>query len=61
MIVCDYKRQINIMMKTVLGIETSCDDTSLAILRQKNDETPEVLSFHSFSSEMITWRKLFHS
>jgi len=40
-------------MKTVLGIETSCDDTSLAILRQKNDEIPVILSFHSFSSELI--------
>ena len=44
------------MMKTVLGIETSCDDTSLAILRQKNDDAIEILSFKTFSSEEILRR-----
>lgn len=38
--------------KVVLGIETSCDDTSLAIVRgdhENLDQTPEVLAHHSFS------------
>lgn len=36
----------------VLGIETSCDDTSIAILKKEN-QTTEILSHYSFSQEEI--------
>ena len=38
-----------------LGIETSCDDTSICILKTSNDGTtlPEVLALHSYSQETI--------
>ena len=36
----------------ILGIETSCDDTSIAVI--SNGETfPEILSFESFSQEQM--------
>jgi N6-L-threonylcarbamoyladenine synthase len=44
------------MMKTVLGIETSCDDTSIAILRGEAGDyqkSPELLAHLSFSQEAI--------
>lgn len=37
----------------ILGIETSCDDTSLAILKSTQNETLEILSHNSFSQEDI--------
>ncbi len=43
-------------MKTILGIETSCDDTSLCILRGNPDDLtqiPEVIEHLSFSQEEI--------
>jgi len=43
-------------LKTVLGIETSCDDTSIAILRgdfEKLDQQPEILAFESFTQETL--------
>ena len=38
-----------------LGIETSCDDTSICILKNSEDKNslPEVLALHSFSQETI--------
>lgn len=36
----------------ILGIETSCDDTSIAIIRDRKP-FPEILSFESFSQELI--------
>ncbi len=41
------------MKNIVLGIETSCDDTSLAILRQQPDNLPDVLAHLSFSQEKL--------
>ena len=43
-------------MKTVLGIETSCDDTSICLLKGNpgnTDDFPQILSHKSFSSEEI--------
>ena len=43
-------------MKTILGIETSCDDTSLGIIRgEAGAETsrPEILAFETFSQEHL--------
>jgi N6-L-threonylcarbamoyladenine synthase len=43
-------------LKTVLGIETSCDDTSIAILKaDPNDlnSNPEILAFESFTQETL--------
>lgn len=40
------------MTKLVLGIETSCDDTSISIIQKKNSTT-EILSHHSYSQELI--------
>ena len=45
--------------KLILGIETSCDDTSIAILRGIPEEPtkhPTLLSHHSFSQEIILKR-----
>lgn len=42
--------------KIILGIETSCDDTSIAILKGNPhdlDVKPELLAHHSFSQEII--------
>ncbi len=42
--------------KIILGIETSCDDTSIAILQGDPDDLnqmPTILSHHSFSQELI--------
>ncbi len=39
-------------VKYILGIETSCDDTSIAILAETNDKV-DVLSHYSFSQEEI--------
>lgn len=42
--------------KTVLGIETSCDDTSIAVLRADLNtphEKPEILAFESFTQETL--------
>ena len=42
--------------KIILGIETSCDDTSIAILRGNPDDLntpPQLLAHHSFSQEMM--------
>ena len=36
-----------------LGIETSCDDTSICILKKNDGGLPEVLSHQSFSSEIL--------
>jgi len=44
------------MEKIILGIETSCDDTSIAILKGNPDqlnERPELLAHQSFSQEML--------
>ncbi len=42
------------MEKIVLGIETSCDDTSIAIIKGQIDaDLPTLLSFNSFSQEMM--------
>lgn len=38
--------------KLVLGIETSCDDTSIAIIKE-GKPLPEILSFESFSQEAM--------
>lgn len=38
--------------KLILGIETSCDDTSIAILRE-NGEKVEILAHQSFSQELL--------
>lgn len=41
---------------TVLGIETSCDDTSIAVLRGSKNKlmtSPEILAFESFSQEKM--------
>lgn len=45
-------------MKTVLGIETSCDDTSICILRGEadGDQFPEILAHNSFSQETILFK-----
>lgn len=45
-----------IIEKLILGIETSCDDTSIAILKGNPDqlnEKPELLAHQSFSQEML--------
>lgn len=45
--------------KLILAIETSCDDTSIAILRGNPNqltELPEILAHHSFSQEIILRR-----
>lgn len=44
------------MRNIVLGIETSCDDTSICLL-EKTDRFPKILSLKSFSQEEIlrTW------
>ena len=42
------------MNKVILGIETSCDDTSIAIIRgdiQDIHKKPEILTLHNFSQE----------
>ncbi len=42
--------------KLVLGIETSCDDTSIAIVRgnpEENDRPTELVAMQSFSQELI--------
>ncbi len=39
-----------------LGIETSCDDTSICILETKKNLKPKVLTLNSFSSEKILQR-----
>jgi N6-L-threonylcarbamoyladenine synthase len=42
--------------KLILGIETSCDDTSIAILKGNTDNLslkPEILAHCSFSQEII--------
>jgi N6-L-threonylcarbamoyladenine synthase len=42
--------------KIILGIETSCDDTSIAILKGNPDhldQLPTLLAHHSFSQEII--------
>lgn len=39
-------------MKYILGIETSCDDTSIAILKLEDNKT-EILSLNSFSQDFI--------
>jgi N6-L-threonylcarbamoyladenine synthase len=43
------------MEKYILGIETSCDDTSIAILKGIPESTtpPELISFNSFSQELM--------
>jgi N6-L-threonylcarbamoyladenine synthase len=41
------------MEKIVLGIETSCDDTSLCLLKDVGDDFPVVLSHLSFSQEQL--------
>lgn len=38
--------------RIVMGIETSCDDTSIAIIKETNSH-PEILSFESFSQELL--------
>lgn len=46
----------NTMKKLILGIETSCDDTSIAILKGNPDDLsqkPVLLSHQSFSQELI--------
>ncbi|MCK5882721.1 MAG: tRNA (adenosine(37)-N6)-threonylcarbamoyltransferase complex transferase subunit TsaD [Bacteriovoracaceae bacterium] len=42
-------------MKIVLGIETSCDDTSICILKGdvNSDEFPQILAHKSFSQEIM--------
>ena len=40
-------------MKTVLGIETSCDDTSVAIVEGKPGETPVLLAMETFSQDKL--------
>jgi len=45
--------------KIILGIETSCDDTSIAIIKGNPDRldlVPDVLAHHSFSQELILAR-----
>jgi N6-L-threonylcarbamoyladenine synthase len=45
--------------KLILGIETSCDDTSIAILKGNPEELaqlPTLLAHHSFSQEIILKR-----
>ncbi|HLE13077.1 MAG TPA: tRNA (adenosine(37)-N6)-threonylcarbamoyltransferase complex transferase subunit TsaD [Bacteriovoracaceae bacterium] len=37
----------------VLGIETSCDDTSIAIIEYTNDSKAKILAHQSFSQEFI--------
>ena len=42
--------------KLILGIETSCDDTSIAILKgnaNRHDQVPELLALNSFSQEVL--------
>ncbi len=42
--------------KLILGIETSCDDTSIAILKgdpNRLDQVPELLALNSFSQEVL--------
>ena len=41
------------MEKIVLGIETSCDDTSLCLLRKNKNDYPEVLGHLSFCQEQL--------
>ena len=36
-----------------LGIETSCDDTSICVLKTNTNQAPTILSLNSFSSEKI--------
>lgn len=42
--------------KIVLGIETSCDDTSVALLRAREGQRPEVLGLRYFGQEEILRR-----
>ena len=45
--------------KIILGIETSCDDTSIALIKGNPDRLdliPEVIAHHSFSQELILAR-----
>jgi N6-L-threonylcarbamoyladenine synthase len=39
--------------RIILGIETSCDDTSICILKENRDGLPEILIHKSFSQELI--------
>lgn len=39
--------------KFILGIETSCDDTSIAIIKGREGEFPEILSHKLFSQETL--------
>lgn len=41
------------MIKTVLAIETSCDDTSVAIVSSASSEKPEVLSLVSANQDLV--------
>src|SRR3989339_1031859 len=43
---------MDVAMK-VLGIETSCDDTSIAIIEYTNDSKAKILAHQSFSQEFI--------
>lgn len=49
-------KNIEMKEKLILGIETSCDDTSIAILKGNPDdlrEKPELLAHQSFSQEIL--------
>ncbi|MGK0367312.1 MAG: N6-L-threonylcarbamoyladenine synthase [Thermoproteota archaeon] len=41
------------MTKLVLGIETSCDDTSICLLKTNEDGSPQILSHQKFSQELM--------
>ncbi len=45
--------KINNYKRIILGIETSCDDTSICILRERQGNFPEILAHKSFSQETI--------
>lgn len=43
--------------RIILGIETSCDDTSICLLQEQGTKLPTILSHHSYSQQKMleTW------
>lgn len=52
----NYKQNENMKEKLILGIETSCDDTSIALIQgnvEDFNQLPKILAFESFSQEIL--------
>jgi len=52
----NYKQNDNMKEKLILGIETSCDDTSIALIQgnvEDFNQLPKILAFESFSQEIL--------